>query len=282
MKKYAAGGAKPKAKAKTAAELKAEGLALKKKGQAMKTIGKAMKPMTAGEAAKRIVDTGYNVGKAGLKTAAKAAYYTSPYGIAKETGKVLKEAMYPTNVTNNMGTNTKINTNSKGTATRRVTDAKGNTTTKVRTASGKEYVKVKNAKGQEYKTPTPAKKKTATVTPKPEPKKPETKKVEAKKVETKKSSSTTSKSAESPVSSVLSSAIAKSNPTAPKISSNTRTMMDNLSKSSSSTSAPTKQKFGARVKAKVAEAVTNRRQKRLTKLKGKLGQMKMGGSKKSC
>jgi hypothetical protein len=43
----------------------------------------------------------------------------------------------------------------------------------------------------------------------------------------------------------------------------------------------TKQKFGARVKAKVAEAVNKSRQKRLTKLKGKLGQMKMGGSKKS-
>jgi hypothetical protein len=252
---------------KTAAQLRAEGLAMKKKGQAMKTIGKSMKPMTAGEAAKRIVDTGYNVGKAGLKTAAKAAYYTSPYGIAKETGKVLKEAIRPTNVTNNMGTNTKINTSSKGTATRKVTDAKGNTTTKVRTASGKEYVKVKNAKGQEYKTPTPAKKKTATVTPKPAPVKTPPKKVEAKKTETKKSSSTTSKSEEpvrlAPISASKAAEGLTSARTTPE-----------LAKSS------TKQKFGARIKAKVAEAVTNRRQKRLTKLKGKLGQMKMGGSKK--
>ena len=210
----------------------------------------------------------------------------SPKSCFSYDERYLKEAIHPTNVTNNMGTNTKINTSSKGTATRKVTDAKGNTTTKVRTASGKEYVKVKNAKGQEYKTPTPAKKKTATVTPKKvETKKEPVKKVEVKKVavktkpkkvEVKQSVSTPTKSAESSVSPALSSAIAKSTPTAPKISSETKAMMDDLSKSSS-TSAPAEQKLGDRIRAKFAETVAKRRERKAAKDESK-SKMQKGGA----
>lgn len=147
-------------KPKTAAQLKAEGMALKKKGQAMKKKGQAAKKITAGQVAKVVVDKSYNSLKnTNGNNIAKAVYNKTPDAVAT---RMANEVIHPTKVKNNMGTTTKINTNSKGTATRKVTDAKGNTTTKVRTAGGKEYVKVNTASGKVY---TPSAKKPASATP---------------------------------------------------------------------------------------------------------------------
>ena len=261
MKKYATGGAKPKAK----------------------------KPMTGGEAAKKVVDATWNAGARGLKTAQQGA------------GKVVKGAMTATNVLgaalNPIGTAVKVMTaaqkaqaKAKASSNKKsYADSKGGKTTVSKNANGSKTVvykkgdvkttktsttkpgkstyktgsgtstkftpnvtksttKVEAPKGTTIKNDNGSKKAT---TPKPAP-------VVPKKTTSKKSSSTSSKSEEV-------------TPLAPRKATEISIARPEPTKT------PVKQKFGARVKAKVAEAVTNRREKKLAKLKSKLGKMKTGG-----
>lgn len=214
MKKYAAGGAKPKAK--TGAQLKAEGMEMKKKGQAMKAKGKAMNSGYGNEIAKRSADVLAN----GLSTAGKVA--RTGVGSVKNLSKV---SFSPMGIVN---------------------DA--------------------ISKAKKKQTPTPApKKKPVPVTPKPKPAPVKVKPITGtQKVAPKKSSGTSDKSRSSSKSEEVT-------PLAPRKATEISIARPEIAKT------PVKQKFGARVKAKVAEAVTNRREKKLAKLKSKLGKMKTGG-----
>jgi hypothetical protein len=303
MKKYQTGGAKPKAKPKTAAELKAEGIALKKKGEAMKKAGSSSTTYTVNPKYKDIPSygstTAYNPKNKTVTTVNKSAAdprYTKDVKVQKVTpaSSSYKEVRIkggktydaPTTTVYNKKNNTITTVNTKA-------DSEGLTrqikVTKLKPAGSKSEVKKKAEQIVPKKGYTPVKTEVKKVEAKKveakkEPvKKVEVKKVavktEPKKVEVKQSVSTPAKSAESSVSPVLSAAIAKSTPTAPKISSETKTMMDNLSKSSS-TSEPAKQKLGDRIRAKFAEAAANRRERRAEKAESKSDKMKMGGAMK--
>jgi hypothetical protein len=294
---------------KTSAQLKAEGKSMKQKGQAMKKTGQVMKVVgkydpvnVAGRAVNNLnkgIATGANIaskaGSLGMKAAQQGA------------GKVVKGAMAATNVLgaalNPIGTAVKImNASQKAQAKAKASsnkksyaDSKGGKTTVSKNANGsktvvykkgdvkttktsttkpgkstyktgsgtstkftpnvtKSTIKVEAPKGTTIKNTDGSKKAT---TPKPAPVK--VKPITGtQKVAPKKSSSTSSKSEEV-------------TPLAPRKATEISIARPEIAKT------PVKQKFGARVKAKVAEAVTNRREKKLAKLKSKLGKMKTGG-----
>lgn len=290
MKKYAAGGAKPKAK--TSAQLRAEGLALKEKGNAMKKTGQVMKivgkydPVSI---ASRSVSTATNLAKQGAGKVVKGAMTANkvlgvalnPIGTAVKVMNAAQKAQAKAKAPSNQksyadskGGKTTVSKNANGSktvvykkgdvkTTRTSSTAPGKSTYKADSKTSTKFTpnvtksttKVEAPKGTTIKNDNGSKK---AITPKPAPVK--VKPITGTQKPTpKKSSSTSGKSEEV-------------TPLVPRKATEINIARPEVTPSKSS-----KTGIGAKVKAKISEAITNRREKKLAKLKSKLGKMKTGG-----